>query len=64
MRSLQGATEIDPGFDKPKNIVMASLDPGLQGYEEVRPRDFLDRITEEMARFQRCPTWGSRGSCR
>jgi predicted permease len=48
LRSLQGATEIDPGFDEPKNIVMASLDPGLQGYEEVRARDFLDRITEEI----------------
>jgi len=48
LRSLQGATEIDPGFDEPKNIVMASLDPGLQGYEEVRARDFLNRITEEI----------------
>jgi len=48
LRSLQGATEIDPGFDEPNNIVMASLDPGLQGYDELRARAFFDRLTEEI----------------
>lgn len=48
LRSLQGATEIDPGFDDPATLVMASLDPGLQGYDEARSREFLDRITAEV----------------
>lgn len=48
LRSLQGATEIDPGFDDPASLVMASLDPGLQGYDEPRSREFLDRITEQV----------------
>lgn len=48
LRSLQGATEIDPGFDEPKNIVMASLDPALQGYDEPAAREFLDRVTEQI----------------
>ncbi len=49
LRSLQGATEIEPGFTEPGNIVVASLDPGLQGYDEARSREFLDRLTEGMA---------------
>ncbi len=48
LRSLQGATEIDPGFDEPENIVMASLDPGLQGYDEASAEAFLDRVTEDI----------------
>ena len=49
LRSLQGATEIDPGFDDPGNLVMASFDPGLQGYDDARSRDFIDRIMQEVA---------------
>jgi putative ABC transport system permease protein len=48
LRSLQGATEIDPGFDEPSNIVMASLDPGLQGYDEAGTRAFFDRVMEDV----------------
>ena len=48
LRSLQGATEIDPGFDEPSSLVMASLDPGLQGYEEASSREFLDRMMAEV----------------
>jgi predicted permease len=48
LRSLQGATQIDPGFDEPGNLVMASFDPGLQGYDDARARDFLDRVMEEV----------------
>ncbi len=48
LRSLQGATQIDPGFDEPNNLVMASFDPALQGYDEVRSREFLDRIVENV----------------
>jgi predicted permease len=47
IRSLQGATQIDPGFDDPAGLVMASFDPGLQGYDEARSRVFFDRILEE-----------------
>jgi len=49
LRSLQGATRIDPGFDDPGHIVLASVDPGLQGYDETRSRVFLDRLLEDVA---------------
>ena len=49
LRSLQGATEIDPGFESPGNLVLASLDPGLQGYDEPRARQFFDLLVEEVA---------------
>ncbi len=49
LRSLQGATDIDPGFDEPRNLVVASMDPGLQGYDEERSRQFLDRILTDVA---------------
>jgi len=49
LRSLQGATEIDPGFSQPSNLLTASVDPGLQGYDEGRSREFLDRFMEEVA---------------
>ncbi len=49
LRSLQGATSIDPGFDDPAHVVLASLDPGLQGYDEARSRAFLDRLLDDVA---------------
>lgn len=48
LRSLQGATRIDPGFDDPESLVMASMDPSLQGYDEVRSRAFYDRLLDEL----------------
>jgi predicted permease len=48
LRALQSATEIDPGMDEPKNLVMASMDPGLQGYDEPRCRQFYDRLIDEL----------------
>lgn len=51
LRSLQSATQIDPGFDDPGNLVMASVDPGLQGYDEAQAREFWDRITNEVERL-------------
>ncbi len=48
IRSLQGATRIDPGFDEPSSLVMASVDPGLQGYDEARSRAFFDRVLEAV----------------
>ncbi|NJD19761.1 MAG: ABC transporter permease [Gemmatimonadetes bacterium] len=49
LRSLQGATRIDPGFDDPGHIALAAVDPGLQGYDEPRSRAFLDRLLEDVA---------------
>jgi len=49
LRSLQGAMEINPGFDDPSSLAMASLDPGLQGYEPALTREFLDRVTAEVS---------------
>ena len=48
LRSLQSATRIDPGFESPANLAMASVDPGLQGYEQARSRQFWDRMLEEI----------------
>lgn len=50
LRSLQAATRIDPGFDDPRSLAMASVDPGLQGYDEPRSREFWDRLLEEVRR--------------
>jgi predicted permease len=49
LRGLQGATRIDPGFDDPSHIVLASVDPGLQGYDEARSRVFLDRLLQDVS---------------
>jgi len=48
LRSLQGATEIDPGFAEPANLVTASADPGLQGYDEARSRAFWDAVLQQV----------------
>jgi predicted permease len=48
LRSLQGAAQIDPGFDDPSNLVTAAIDPELLGYEEAEVRRVLDRLMEEM----------------
>jgi predicted permease len=48
LRSLQGATEIDPGFEDPANLAMVSLDPGLQGYNEQQAREFFYRLKERV----------------
>jgi len=47
LRNLQGAFSIDPGFAEPSNLVVASMDPGLQGYDAARAREFFDRLVEE-----------------
>jgi predicted permease len=35
-------------MDEPKNLVMASMDPGLQGYDEPQCQQFYDRLAEEL----------------
>jgi predicted permease len=37
LRTLQGARGVDPGFD-PRGVVLLSVGPGLQGYDEARGR--------------------------
>lgn len=49
IRSLQGATEIDPGFQDPGSLATVSLDPGLQGYDQAQAEAFFDRLHEEVA---------------
>jgi putative ABC transport system permease protein len=48
LRSLQSATSIDPGFRDPDHIALASVDPGLQGYDKTRARSFWDHTLEEV----------------
>lgn len=48
LRSLQAATRIDPGFESPGNLVIASVNPALQGYEEARSREFWNRMLEDV----------------
>ncbi len=47
LRNLQGAMSMDPGFAKPSHLVVASMDPGLQGYDAQRAREFFDRLVAE-----------------
>ncbi|HSG46342.1 MAG TPA: ABC transporter permease [Longimicrobiales bacterium] len=48
IRSLQGATKIDPGFAEPRSLATAALDPGLQGYDEAGSREVLDRLMTSL----------------
>ena len=48
LRSMQGAMGIDPGFRDPGHLAMASVDPGLQGYDEAQARAFYDRLQDEL----------------
>ncbi len=48
LRGLQGAMQIDPGFDDPARLMLLSTDPALQGYDEVRSREFQDRLLERV----------------
>jgi predicted permease len=48
LRSLQGAMRIDPGFDTPSNLAMASLDPGLQGYDQPSTEAFYARLLDRI----------------
>jgi predicted permease len=47
IRSLLTASAIDVGFDR-KNLVVASLDLGLQGYDEARGMAFYRQLLERM----------------
>jgi len=43
MKSLRAAQKVDPGFDA-DSVLLASVDPGLQGYDEARARSFYQGL--------------------
>jgi predicted permease len=45
---LQAATTIDKGFDS-GHLLIANLDPSLQGYDKARSEEFFRRLTERLA---------------
>jgi predicted permease len=47
LRSLKAATEVDKGFIS-DNLLVAQVDPGLQGYSRPRSEDFYRRLTERL----------------
>lgn len=48
VRSLQRAGSIDVGFD-PSNLIVMTLNPALQGYDEARGREFYENVIERVA---------------
>lgn len=47
LRNLSQATRIDKGFDA-DNLLIAQLDPGLQGYTRARTDAFYRQLTERL----------------
>ena len=47
LRNLRAATSIDKGFDS-DNLLIAGLDPGLQGYDRARSEQFYRRLLERL----------------
>ena len=47
VRSLREAFKADPGFDS-HNVLLASFDPFLSGYDETRGREFYLRLVERV----------------
>jgi predicted permease len=48
VQSLRNAARIDPGFDA-DGVWVASVDLGLEGYDEARGREFFRRLKERVA---------------
>ena len=47
LRNLRAATAIDTGFTS-DNLLIASVDPGLQGYDRARAEAFYRRLVERL----------------
>jgi predicted permease len=47
LRNLKSATEIDKGFAS-DNLLVADVDPGLQGYTRARTEEFYRHIAERL----------------
>src|SRR5262245_4373424 len=50
LRSLRYAQQIDLGF-KPDNVLEASFNPALQGYDEAKGKEFYRQIVERLERL-------------
>lgn len=48
LHNLQAATTIDKGFDS-SHLLIANLDPSLQGYDRARTGEFYRRLTERLS---------------
>jgi predicted permease len=48
LRGLQSATSIDKGFNE-NNLLLASVDPGLQGYDRERSEVFYRELTAGLS---------------
>lgn len=47
LRNLESATAVDKGFSG-ENLLLAAVDPGLQGYDRARTEEFYRRLTERI----------------
>jgi predicted permease len=47
LRNLESATAVDKGFNG-ENLLLASVDPPLQGYERARTEEFYRRLVERL----------------
>jgi predicted permease len=48
LHNLQQATTIDKGFDSSRMLI-ANVDPSLQGYDKARSAEFYRRLTERLS---------------
>jgi predicted permease len=48
LRNLKAATTVPKGFDS-DHLLIAGLDPGLQGYSRARAEEFYRRLTAQLA---------------
>jgi predicted permease len=48
LHNLQAATTVDKGFDS-SHLLIANVDPSLQGYDRARSEEFYRRLTERLA---------------
>jgi putative ABC transport system permease protein len=48
LRNLKQATTVDKGFDS-DHVLVADLDPGLQGYTRPQAEEFYRRLTERLS---------------
>ncbi len=47
LHNLQAATSVDKGFDS-SHLLIANVDPSLQGYDQARSVEFYRRLTERL----------------
>ena len=47
LRNIRSATTLEKGFVS-DNLLLAAVDPGLQGYDRPRTEDFYRRLTERL----------------